>query len=110
MRYGSFAVYAAQDDRRGDPPPTRCQGPVAHMRYGSFAVYAAQDDWRGDTRSTRCHPEPAQRGEGSVSHLRYRGANPPMKTLVIGAGKSGVAAANFLAARGDEVVLTDKNE
>jgi UDP-N-acetylmuramoylalanine--D-glutamate ligase len=33
-----------------------------------------------------------------------------MKTLVIGAGKSGVAAANFLAARGDEVVLTDRNE
>jgi UDP-N-acetylmuramoylalanine--D-glutamate ligase len=30
-----------------------------------------------------------------------------MKTLVIGAGKSGVASANFLAARGDEVVLTD---
>ena len=30
-----------------------------------------------------------------------------MKTLVIGAGKSGVAAANFLAARGDEVLLTD---
>jgi UDP-N-acetylmuramoylalanine--D-glutamate ligase len=33
-----------------------------------------------------------------------------MKTLVIGAGKSGVAAANFLAARGDEVLLTDANE
>jgi len=33
-----------------------------------------------------------------------------MKTLVIGAGKSGVAAANFLAARGDEVLLTDTNE
>jgi UDP-N-acetylmuramoylalanine--D-glutamate ligase len=33
-----------------------------------------------------------------------------MKTLVIGGGKSGVAAANFLAARGDEVVLTDRNE
>ena len=33
-----------------------------------------------------------------------------MKTLVIGAGKSGVAAANFLAARGDDVVLTDRNE
>jgi UDP-N-acetylmuramoylalanine--D-glutamate ligase len=31
-----------------------------------------------------------------------------MKTLVIGAGKSGVAAANFLAARGD-VMLTDSN-
>jgi UDP-N-acetylmuramoylalanine--D-glutamate ligase len=30
-----------------------------------------------------------------------------MKTLVIGAGKSGVASANFLAARGDSVVLTD---
>ena len=30
-----------------------------------------------------------------------------MKTLVIGAGKSGVASANFLAARGDEVVLSD---
>jgi UDP-N-acetylmuramoylalanine--D-glutamate ligase len=30
-----------------------------------------------------------------------------MKTLVIGAGKSGVASANFLAARGDRVVLTD---
>ncbi|HYC57941.1 MAG TPA: UDP-N-acetylmuramoyl-L-alanine--D-glutamate ligase [Thermoanaerobaculia bacterium] len=30
-----------------------------------------------------------------------------MKTLVIGAGKSGVASANFLAARGDEVVLND---
>ena len=32
-----------------------------------------------------------------------------MKTLVIGAGKSGVAAANFLAARGEEVLLTDAN-
>jgi UDP-N-acetylmuramoylalanine--D-glutamate ligase len=32
-----------------------------------------------------------------------------MKTLVIGAGKSGVAAANFLAARGNEVLLTDAN-
>jgi UDP-N-acetylmuramoylalanine--D-glutamate ligase len=31
------------------------------------------------------------------------------KTLVIGAGKSGVAAANFLAGRGEEVVLTDAN-
>ncbi len=30
-----------------------------------------------------------------------------MKTLVIGAGKSGVASANFLAARGEEVVLND---
>jgi UDP-N-acetylmuramoylalanine--D-glutamate ligase len=33
-----------------------------------------------------------------------------MKTLVIGAGKSGVAAANFLAARGDDVVLSDRSE
>jgi UDP-N-acetylmuramoylalanine--D-glutamate ligase len=33
-----------------------------------------------------------------------------MKTLVIGAGKSGVAAANFLAARGDHVVLADRND
>lgn len=33
-----------------------------------------------------------------------------VKTLVIGAGKSGVAAANFLAGRGDDVVLTDRNE
>jgi UDP-N-acetylmuramoylalanine--D-glutamate ligase len=33
-----------------------------------------------------------------------------MKTLVIGAGKSGVAAANFLAGRGGEVLLTDTNE
>jgi len=32
-----------------------------------------------------------------------------MKTLVIGAGKSGVAAANFLAGRGEEVLLTDSN-
>jgi UDP-N-acetylmuramoylalanine--D-glutamate ligase len=32
-----------------------------------------------------------------------------MKTLVIGAGKSGVAAANFLAARGESVLLTDAN-
>ncbi len=32
-----------------------------------------------------------------------------MKTLVIGAGKSGVAAANFLAARGERVLLTDAN-
>lgn len=32
-----------------------------------------------------------------------------MKTLVIGAGKSGVAAANFLAGRGDEVLLADSN-
>lgn len=30
-----------------------------------------------------------------------------MKTLVIGAGKSGVASANFLTARGERVVLTD---
>jgi len=30
-----------------------------------------------------------------------------MRYLVVGAGKSGVAAANFLAARGDEVCLTD---
>jgi UDP-N-acetylmuramoylalanine--D-glutamate ligase len=30
-----------------------------------------------------------------------------MKTLVIGAGKSGVASANFLAARGESVVLND---
>lgn len=32
-----------------------------------------------------------------------------MKTLVIGAGKSGVAAANFLAVHGEEVSLTDAN-
>jgi UDP-N-acetylmuramoylalanine--D-glutamate ligase len=32
-----------------------------------------------------------------------------MKTLVLGAAKSGVAAANFLAARGESVVLTDRN-
>jgi UDP-N-acetylmuramoylalanine--D-glutamate ligase len=32
-----------------------------------------------------------------------------MKTLVIGAAKSGVAAANFLAERGEPVVLTDSN-
>jgi UDP-N-acetylmuramoylalanine--D-glutamate ligase len=32
-----------------------------------------------------------------------------MKTLVVGAGKSGVAAANFLAAREGGVVLTDAN-
>jgi UDP-N-acetylmuramoylalanine--D-glutamate ligase len=31
------------------------------------------------------------------------------RTLVIGAGKSGVAAANFLAARGESVVLADAN-
>ena len=31
-----------------------------------------------------------------------------MKTLVIGAAKSGVAAANFLARRGEPVVLTDR--
>ena len=31
------------------------------------------------------------------------------KYLVVGAGKSGVAAANFLAARGEEVALTDSN-
>jgi UDP-N-acetylmuramoylalanine--D-glutamate ligase len=30
-----------------------------------------------------------------------------MKTLVIGAGKSGVASANFLVARGEDVVLND---
>jgi UDP-N-acetylmuramoylalanine--D-glutamate ligase len=30
-----------------------------------------------------------------------------MKTLIIGAGKSGVAAANFLAARGEDVSITD---
>ena len=32
-----------------------------------------------------------------------------MRYLVVGAGKSGVAAANFLAGRGEEVVLTDSN-
>ncbi|HJT18371.1 MAG TPA: UDP-N-acetylmuramoyl-L-alanine--D-glutamate ligase, partial [Thermoanaerobaculia bacterium] len=32
-----------------------------------------------------------------------------MKYLVVGAGKSGVAAANFLAGRGEEVALTDSN-
>lgn len=32
-----------------------------------------------------------------------------MKMLVVGAGKSGTAAANFLARRGDEVVLADSN-
>jgi UDP-N-acetylmuramoylalanine--D-glutamate ligase len=31
------------------------------------------------------------------------------KYLVVGAGKSGVAAANFLAARGEEVSITDSN-
>lgn len=31
------------------------------------------------------------------------------RTLVVGAGKSGVAAANFLAARGESVALTDSN-
>jgi UDP-N-acetylmuramoylalanine--D-glutamate ligase len=33
-----------------------------------------------------------------------------MRTLVVGAGKSGVAAANFLARRGEDVCLTDSNE
>ena len=33
-----------------------------------------------------------------------------MKTLVVGAGKSGVAAANFLARRGEDVCLSDSNE
>ncbi|HVS33438.1 MAG TPA: UDP-N-acetylmuramoyl-L-alanine--D-glutamate ligase [Thermoanaerobaculia bacterium] len=32
-----------------------------------------------------------------------------MRYLVVGAGKSGVAAANFLAARGEQVLLTDDN-
>ncbi|HEU4521480.1 MAG TPA: UDP-N-acetylmuramoyl-L-alanine--D-glutamate ligase [Thermoanaerobaculia bacterium] len=32
-----------------------------------------------------------------------------MRTLVVGAGKSGVAAANFLAGRGNPVVLSDSN-
>ena len=32
-----------------------------------------------------------------------------MRTLVVGAGKSGVAAANFLARRGEDVCLTDSN-
>jgi len=32
-----------------------------------------------------------------------------MKYLVVGAGKSGVAAANFLVARGEEVSITDSN-
>ena len=32
-----------------------------------------------------------------------------MKNLVVGAGKSGVAAANFLAVRGEGVVLSDSN-
>lgn len=33
-----------------------------------------------------------------------------MRYLVVGAGKSGVAAANFLARRGEEVCLTDSSE
>lgn len=33
-----------------------------------------------------------------------------MRTLVVGAGKSGVAAANFLARRGEDVCLTDQSE
>jgi UDP-N-acetylmuramoylalanine--D-glutamate ligase len=32
-----------------------------------------------------------------------------MKVLVVGAGKSGVAAANFLAERGDDVAINDRN-
>ena len=32
-----------------------------------------------------------------------------MRHLVVGAGRSGVAAANFLAGRGEDVVLTDNN-
>src|SRR5438876_5302298 len=32
-----------------------------------------------------------------------------MKYLVIGAGRSGVAAANFLAAQGEDVAITDNN-
>jgi UDP-N-acetylmuramoylalanine--D-glutamate ligase len=32
-----------------------------------------------------------------------------IRTLIIGAGKSGVAAANFLAARGEDVSITDSN-
>ncbi|MBK5259651.1 MAG: UDP-N-acetylmuramoyl-L-alanine--D-glutamate ligase [Thermoanaerobaculia bacterium] len=32
-----------------------------------------------------------------------------MRHLVVGAGRSGAAAANFLAARGEDVVLTDNN-
>jgi UDP-N-acetylmuramoylalanine--D-glutamate ligase len=32
-----------------------------------------------------------------------------IRTLIIGAGKSGVAAANFLAARGEDVSITDAN-
>lgn len=32
-----------------------------------------------------------------------------MRHLVVGAGRSGAAAANFLAARGEDVVLTDSN-
>jgi len=32
-----------------------------------------------------------------------------MRTLVVGAGKSGVSAANFLAKRGEDVCLTDNN-
>jgi UDP-N-acetylmuramoylalanine--D-glutamate ligase len=32
-----------------------------------------------------------------------------MRHLVVGAGRSGVAAANFLAGRGEDVVLTDSN-
>src|SRR5687767_1176081 len=32
-----------------------------------------------------------------------------MRNLVVGAGKSGVAAANFLVSRGESVVLSDSN-
>src|SRR5436309_2663201 len=35
--------------------------------------------------------------------------HPVGPTLVVGAGKSGVAAANFLAARGDRVSISDTN-
>src|SRR5581483_10766714 len=42
---------------------------------------------------------------GSFASLRSKMS----KFLVVGAGKSGVAAANFLAARGEEVALTDSN-
>ena len=45
----------------------------------------------------------------SPSDRRSARRDQSPKVLVIGAGKSGVASANFLAARGERVVLNDAN-
>jgi len=48
-------------------------------------------------------------GAGHPNFPTSQHSNIDMSTLVIGAGKSGVAAANFLVARGERVSISDAN-